>query len=216
MKKIVLMAMFAIVGMMFAFCSTGGAYFARTYTEEIDGIQSIQVDVRDRKIVVAPSNDHAVHISCFESEKEHYSLTNDGNVLKLEYVQNKSWFDFIGTKPKDEMRVIMISLPADRLDDLSLSTTNEDIILNNITVLKNLYVSNTNGNIALDNIDAGASIALVNKNGEIYGSIVGGYDDYSISVSIKKGDSNLASKDGGTKSLVVSNNNGNIDLTLNK
>ena len=41
----------------------------------------------------------------------------------------------------------------------------------------------------------------------------GGWDDYTIKVTIKKGESNLPdNKDSGEKALTVSNNNGNIDI----
>ena len=42
----------------------------------------------------------------------------------------------------------------------------------------------------------------------------GGWDDYTIKVTIKKGESNLVNKDGGEKTLTVNCNNGNIDIDL--
>jgi len=44
----------------------------------------------------------------------------------------------------------------------------------------------------------------------------GGCDDYTIKVTIKKGESNLVNKDGGEKTLTVNCNNGNIDIDFMK
>ena len=44
----------------------------------------------------------------------------------------------------------------------------------------------------------------------------GGWDDYTIKVTIKKGESNLVNKDGDDKTLTVNFNNGNIDIDFMK
>ncbi len=55
------------------------------------------------------------------------------------------------------------------------------------------------------------------KNGNIAGTIIGGWDDFSISCNIKKGDCNLpASKEGGEKLFTASCNNGNINIEFVK
>lgn len=69
------------------------------------------------------------------------------------------------------------------------------------------------GNISFEKLNAKSSVTLNAKNGNIGGTIIGSYDDYSISCSIKKGESNLpAEKEEGTKRLIVSINNGDIDI----
>ncbi len=69
------------------------------------------------------------------------------------------------------------------------------------------------GNISFEKLNAQSSVNLKAKNGNIGGTIIGSYDDYSVSCSIKKGESNLpAEKEGGTKNLIVSVNNGDVDV----
>ena len=58
------------------------------------------------------------------------------------------------------------------------------------------------------------SISLNVKNGDINGSIIGGYDDFSIHCDIKKGNSNLPNIDGGDKTLDVSCNNGDVNISF--
>lgn len=66
-----------------------------------------------------------------------------------------------------------------------------------------------------ERIDAGTSIALTAKNGDVTGTIAGGWDDFAITCSIKKGESNLpAEKPGGVKSLRVDCNNGDVALSF--
>ena len=59
------------------------------------------------------------------------------------------------------------------------------------------------------------NISLTVKNGDISGTVKGSYDDFAIQSEIKKGESNLPdNKDGGEKTLNVSSNNGDVNITF--
>ena len=61
----------------------------------------------------------------------------------------------------------------------------------------------------------GNALTLSAKNGNVTGTVVGSYDDFSIQSEIKKGESNLPdNKDGGEKTLNVSSNNGDVNITF--
>ena len=76
-----------------------------------------------------------------------------------------------------------------------------------------ISINVNNGNIIFEQLAVGRTIDLVSKNGNISGAISGGYDDFAITTTIKKGDSNLpAQKDGGEKTLNVTANNGDINI----
>ena len=85
-------------------------------------------------------------------------------------------------------------------------------------VLKDsLHVDVNNGSINLERLDVGRAVSLSAKNGSVTGTIVGGYDDFTVTSNIKKGESNLPAQAGnGTKTLDVSVNNGDIALQLEK
>ncbi len=214
MRRIMVILMLVFSASVFAACSVDGAFNARSYTESLDGIRGLQVDVRDRGIRVQPSEDESIHIDCFESDKEYYDLSRDGGTLKLSLVQNKKWSDFFGTKPNESFRSITIRIPNSKLDDITITTTNEDVDISEVEVLKHLTITSNGGDIQLDKVSAGSSINLENKNGDITGSIIGGYDDFSMDITIKKGDSNLSSKPGGSKALTAKNNNGDIKISF--
>ena len=126
---------------------------------------------------------------------------------------DKGWTDFIGVKPSDDNRKILLQIPDGLLENLTLSTTNENITLSTLAVAGNINLSSNGGNIAFENLDAGSALTLNAKNGNISGTIAGSYDDFSIQSSIKKGESNLPdNKEDGEKTLDVTGNNGDIQI----
>lgn len=71
--------------------------------------------------------------------------------------------------------------------------------------------------IICERVNVGKSINLKAKDGNITGSIIGGWDDFSISCKIKKGDCNLPElKEDGEKLFFADCNNGNISIEFVK
>lgn len=129
--------------------------------------------------------------------------------------QNKKWSDFIGVKSSLDYRKVISSMPNNSLYDISISTTNENIKINQISFLDELSIVTNNGEIELSNVNCKKTIILDSKNGSISGSIKGSYDEYKINCSIKKGNTNLPLlKEGGEKTLRVNVNNGDINLSF--
>ena len=186
----------------------------KSYNAESSDVQEIRVDVADRQIELTPSEDGQIHITYSESDQEYYDISvSDDKILTMTAEDNKKWTDYIGGKPSDEDRRIVLQVPDGILTALELSTTNEEISLTPLAVSGSVTLSSNGGDIRFEELDAGSSVTISAKNGDVSGSIVGGYDDYEISCEIKKGDSNLPSeKEGGAKRLNVSNNNGDIDI----
>lgn len=170
--------------------------------------------IGDREIEVSLSEDEQVHIQYYENSKEYYDISvSDENVLTMTSASDKGWTDFIGVKPSDDNRKILLQIPDGLLENLTLSTTNENITLSTLAVAGNINLSSNGGNIAFENLDAGSALTLNAKNGNISGTIAGSYDDFSIQSSIKKGESNLPdNKEDGEKTLDVTGNNGDIHI----
>ena len=162
------------------------------------------------------SEDDQIHISYFENSQETYDITvSDEQVLTMTSASNKDWTDYIGGKPSAENRKILLQIPNALLDTLTLSTTNEDISLPALAITKSINISSNGGNITFGNLEVGSAIYLTVKNGDISGTVVGSYDDFAIQTEIKKGESNLPdNKDGGEKTLNVSSNNGDVNITF--
>lgn len=74
-----------------------------------------------------------------------------------------------------------------------------------------------NGNIDFEMLGVGKTANFKVKNGDVSGTLSGGWDDFAITCTNKKGSTNLpAEKSGGSKSLIVSANNGDIDIDFSK
>lgn len=218
MKKFVTVLM-AIIGMgllMFSGCSNGGTFTENTYSSGETIVSSVIIDVSDREVEVAVSSDNQIHIDYFESEKEYYTISESDGTLKMTLVFNKEWTDFIGTKADKKYRKIKLEIPDALLKNLTITTTNERIKITELKINESISLNSNGGDLEFDKLSAGKAISLTAKDADITGSIIGGWDDYTIKITIKKGESNLVDKDGGEKLLTVNCNNGNIDIDLIK
>ncbi|BCI60335.1 hypothetical protein BN3661_00075 [Eubacteriaceae bacterium CHKCI005] len=219
MKKLsALLLSVLFVMMFFTGCSNDGETFqARTYTPN-EAIRQVNIDVHDREVEVSLSSDEQVHIDYFESDKEYYDISvSDDGVLTMDAESDKSWQDYIGGKTSAGADKISLQVPDRLLETLVITTTKGDITLPALNVTDSLSLITNSGDINFDRLNAENTLTLENKNGDIKGSILGGYDDYTISCSIKKGESNLPdTKEGGQKTLKVTNNNGDIAIDFVK
>ena len=195
-------------------CSDNSQPFEeKSYTPDTQ-VREIQLDVEDRSIEVALSPDNQVHIQYFENSKEYYQISvSDENVLTMTSASDKAWTDYIGGKPAAEDRRIRLEIPDGLLENVTLSTTNENITLPALAVTGEISLSSNGGNLSFENLDVGRALTLHAKNGNITGTIAGSYDDFVIQTQIKKGESNLPDEQsGGEKTLDVSCNNGDVSI----
>ena len=217
MKRMVLLLGCLLLGGLFlSGCSNQEAPFAeKAYTPE-GTVRAIHLDVQDRAVEVVRSQDAQVHIQYAENSKEYYEISvSDDQVLTMTSASDKAWTDYVGGKPSDEDRRIVLQIPEGQLETLTLSTTNEDISVPALSVTGRMELSNNGGNILLENAAVGDTLSLTAKNGDITGTIVGRYEEFAIYTERKKGESNLPEqKTEGEKTLHVSSNNGDIDLSF--
>lgn len=217
MKKTRMLPLVLLSMTLLAGCSKGGeTYTPKSYTAEEADIQSVHIDVRDREIAVALSEDEQIHMDYYESDKEYYEISvSDDNMLTMTAASNKEWTDFIGGKAPAENRKISLRIPSALLSSLTLSTTNGDISISqpDLRLSDSLSLSANGGNITFSTLTVGSNLSLNVKNGNITGSVAGSYEDFAIDCQVKKGESNLPqSKENGSKTLSVSANNGDIDI----
>ena len=194
-------------------CAAEESFTAQTYTAEGE-VVSVSIDVSDRAVEVAPSEDGKLHIAYYESEKQSYKieLTGEG-ALTVQLDLDREWTDFIGTKPSAQYRKIVLAVPDQILSSLTVTTTNETIALGALSFAESVSLDSNGGDVRFERVSVGKSLCVTAKNGDIDGSVIGGWDDFSIACEIKKGDSNLpASKEGGQKSLTANCNNGDIHI----
>ena len=216
MKKIIsLVLCLALGAFVLSGCSSSDEPFEKkNYTPDAQ-VSEINIDVEDREIEVSLSADGQIHIQYYENSKEYYDISVSGGTLTMTAASDKAWTDYIGVKPSAENRKISLQVPDALLENLTLSTTNEDISLPALAVTGSISISSNGGDITFGRLDVGSALNLTVKNGNISGTVLGSYDDFAIQSDVKKGDSSLPeSKDGGSKTLNVSANNGDVDIEL--
>lgn len=215
MKKILFcMAACAVLALCMTGCSSQQTFEEDSYSSAGEEVRAVTVDVSDREVLIGASADGQVRIEYSESEKEYYdiSLSQEGK-LTMTLVLDKQWTDFIGTKPAIEDRTIRLYLPDGLLSSLKVTTTNEEIVLSPLSVAGSVALDSNGGDVRFDSVLVGTEASFTAKNGNIAGSLVGGWDDFAISCTVKKGETNLPeSKPGGEKSLAVDCNNGDVAI----
>lgn len=215
MKKflVLMIGVFATMGLLAGCSNSENSFEAQNYVSS-EPINGVCVDVRDREIEVSLSGDDLVHIDYFESDEEYYTISvSDDGILSMTAESNEGISKFFGVKSNGKQNKISLQVPDTLLTSLEIHTTKRNISLAALSVTDSITLSNNNGDISFDKLNVGSSLQIENKNGNINGSVVGSYDDFAISTESKKGENNLpASKDGGTKKLNVTNNNGDIDI----
>lgn len=220
MKKLtaLLFTLICVSAFALAGCSEKDTFTEKSYSSGETEIEKVTVQVEDREINIGTSDDDKVYIDYFDGEKEFLDITvSESKELTVKLLYNKTWTDFIGTKPSEEYRKINIRIPDGLLASLSASTTNEDIKTDPLSVTERVDLVTNGGNIVCERVNVGKAIGLSAKNGNITGSVIGGWDDFSISCTVKKGDCNLpALKEGGEKSLTADCNNGDIKIEFVK
>ena len=215
MKKIISLSLCFVLGsFILSGCSNNEEPFEKkSYTPDTQ-VTAVELDVQDREIEVSLSAGEQVHIQYSENSKEYYDISvSDDNVLSMVSANDKEWTDHIGVKTAEENRKISLQIPDALLENLTLSTANEDITLPSMAVTGSINISSNGGNIMFGNLDVGDVLRLTVKNGDISGTVKGSYDDFAIQSEIKKGESTLPdNKAGGEKTLNVSGNNGDVNI----
>lgn len=216
MKKFAALFVSLFIVLVFALtgCSNGDTFTEKSYSSGETVIEKVTVQVTDRELEVSASEDDQIHIDYFDGEKEYLDITvSESNELTVKLLFNKEWTDFVGTKPSAEYRKIKIKVPNDLLTAFSATTTNENIKVNALSFKETVSLGTNGGNVICERVNVGKTIDLKAKDGDITGTIIGGWDDFVISCTIKKGDCNLPlSKENGEKSFIADCNNGNIDI----
>lgn len=201
--------------MLLTGCSSQSENYEKKHLDlSTEEVESLAIDVRDRKIEILPSEDGQIQLDYYENEKEFYNiLIDETKGLTMTCADNKQWGDYIGSKAAQENRTIYLRVPEAVLKDLNIKTTNEDVVLPELICSGSVSVITNQGNIELENLNVGTAVSLEAKNGNISGTIVGNYDTFSILSEAKKGKNNLPpSKEKGMKSLTAYTNNGDINL----
>lgn len=205
-----------IVGMVVLLLTgcTQDLHFVEMEKSFAERISTLNLDARDRRVVVSGTEDENLLFRYQDSEREILDFELTETTLDVDLVIERGFGDFFGIQADVSYRTIEIYVPQDSPLSLNISTTGEYVSIEGISV-ETLTISNNNGDITFTDITSTGDISLSTKNADITGNIIGSYDDYAIDVDIKKGDTNLPiSKESGSKRLSISDNNGDVFVDI--
>ena len=220
MKKLtaVLFALISVLVFALTGCTNDDTFTEKSYSSGENEIEKIVVQVTDRELEISASADNQIYIDYYDGEKEYLDIVvSESKELTVKLTFNKDWTDYIGTKPSAEYRKIKIRIPDNLLAAISASTTNENIKITALSFTEQVILDNNGGNVLCERVNVGKAISITAKDGNITGSVIGGWDDFAISCTIKKGNCNLPlNKESGEKSFAANCNNGNINIDFVK
>lgn len=194
-------------------CKNEGSFSVQSYSCAGEEVRNVSVDVRDSAVEIAPSEDGTLRIEYYESESRTYGIALEGGTLSVSLVSEGGIGNFFGVQPDVGFRTLRLYVP-DGLGTLAVTTTNEDVTLASVSCTDSVMLGCNGGNIGFERLSA-REIGLNAKNGSITGSVVGGWDDFSIRCTVKKGESNLpALKEDGANALLVDCNNGDVAISF--
>lgn len=177
-------------------------------------VTSIYLDVWERQVRVCPSEDGLIHLRYTEAEREAYTaVVSPQKALRITLAQDKGLWDYVGLLPEVSQRTVTLALPQAAFECISLATAGETLSVEKMPCAQQVVLCNRDGEIVFDGLQAGKSIVITQKNGHVKGTVVGGYDDFAIACTVKKGQSTLPTqKAGGDKELCVKCNHGNVSI----
>lgn len=113
MKKLTAASLAIAGALLFALTGCSADTFTeKSYTAE-GAVTEIVIDVEDREVTVAASEDEFIHIDYFDGKKEYLDIALSDGRLTVKLVYDKEWTDYIGVKPAAEYRRIEVRIPDD-------------------------------------------------------------------------------------------------------
>lgn len=174
-----------------------------TNTYELDSaFSNISINTETAGITFALSNDETCRVECYEDEKVKHSVSVQENVLVINLIDNRAWYDHIGLNfaspkitvylPETEYTSLSINESTGNIEipkdfkfvdvDLSLSTGNVNFFA---SASKSVKIKASTGAIRVENASAG-ELDLSATTGKITVSNVTCEGDAKINVSTGK------------------------------
>ncbi|HEX3037561.1 MAG TPA: DUF4097 family beta strand repeat-containing protein [Oscillospiraceae bacterium] len=159
----------------------------KTFTAKAAGVTKIKLRAENKSIHITPSDNDEIRINYVSNENQTYKFSSDGGIVSMDNYDsqyNFSLFDFNFSGHDDE--TINVEVPAQYANDISIETTNSEIVVTNLKKLHDVTCSTTNSAInlsdicvnnanihtknaviAMKNVEAQASLEALTKNAKI-------------------------------------------------
>lgn len=130
-------------------CQNEEVFEEKTYKIKSEEVENLSINLTDRYLEINESKDQNIYFSYFDTNKEklEFIKNEESDLFEVSLSQNKKRSDFIGVKSSIDYRKVIIFIPNNSFYDLSISTTNENIKINQMSFLEELSIVTNNGDI---------------------------------------------------------------------
>lgn len=175
---------FGIADFEFKNLSSESDYTEKTF-DSSEVYNTIVVEDKDSDVDIVKSEDDKFHVSYFENEKKQYEVKEKNNVLSLTVKDKNKWYDSIFNYNYKNRKTTIevpeafygkivaqtsnsyISLSDIKATDIEAITSNDDIIIENVTCDGTLTATSSNGSINIDKINIGSEAEFKTSNENI-------------------------------------------------
>ncbi len=157
-------------------------YEYKTY-EISDGFSNITINSETADVEFLPSQNDKAKIVIYEEENINHLVKVENGELKIEYVNNKKWYEYIGINFASQK--ISLYLPKKTYNQLSVNASTSDVYINgfdfssitislstgeieisNSTVLEEVKLSVSTGDTELENLNC-KNLTSIGSTGDI-------------------------------------------------
>ena len=195
-------AALASVGWDFSKLSTVG-YETNVHHIEKE-FESISVNCDTADIVLIPSENEKASVECFEESSAKHSVTVEDGTLKIELVDTRKWYRYIGINLKTPR--ITVSVPVGQYGALTASSSTGDVTIPEGFTFSAVSISSSTGDVEI-RARATGDIKIKTSTGDVQ---LENTSAESIGLSSSTGDTTLSRVD--CESLTSNASTGDITL----
>ncbi len=123
------------------------------YDQDVDEIDTIDIDSIEFNIRIVKSNDYLVRVNYYRSDTYNFDVYKKGRKLKIKYKSNGNKIFFGSFFNKTDLELV-IEIPENRLDTLKINNVSGKVTLENIALEKKLSISTVSGKVKFINVSA--------------------------------------------------------------
>ncbi len=155
---------FAMNGFDIDRLSTEGEFFSRSYTESA-AVTAIEIHDNDAKIEFVATNSDQIYITYNETNLKTYSIENHDSVLTMTGNDQRKWYHHIFNL-SFKTPVITVYIPRDMQVSVTTETANADILAKDLT-FQSLSFATSNSEIELDGVNVLKDCTLQTANASV-------------------------------------------------
>ncbi len=133
------------------------------YSVAPDALISLDVDITE--LVIIPSPDDKIHLTCYESERFQYDIISENGRFSVKLIAPRFSFRWLFTVDLSQ-HPMTLAIPEDFSGSIDIKTTTGDVSVKKLSGITALGIGTTTGDVELEGISA-ESIDIAVKTGSV-------------------------------------------------